>query len=221
MISVFYPASGPSSPADGSAAQTNFSDDTFANLRAGAGNSGSANSNPDEISLLASTTTDKYWLLNRLIVMFNTASLNDAATISSVDLDLYCTSKGTGLGTCDVDIVSSAPASNDNVVSGDFDSLGTTVYSSIAIGSISTGAYNTFALDASGIATISKTGVSKFGARLSWDTDNSFTGTWASLGETEVLFSMAEQSGTTQDPKLTVTDDYVPPPFTPKCVAVC
>lgn len=76
-----------------------------------------------------------------------------------------------------------------------------TVYGSIAYGSWSTSGYNSIALAA---AAITKAGITALGGRLSWDTDGSFGGTWANAAEVYVASYYADQTGTTNDPRLTV-----------------
>lgn len=67
------------------------------------------------------------------------------------------------------------------------------------------GGYNNFTLDANGIANVSLTGISKFWTRLNWDTDNSFGGTWSSNKSSYYNSYLADQTGTSNDPKLTIT----------------
>ena len=141
----------------------------------------------------------------RGIALFDTSTLPDAAVISSASLSLYVSTKlnqdNDGLDT--VEITSSAPTTNTAVVNGDYDSLGSTSYATaIDITSITTSAYNIFTLNSNGRNAISKTSVTKLGVREGHD----FSGTLIdqNVGN-EVIFSAAETTGTTQDPKLEVT----------------
>ena len=69
-------------------------------------------------------------------------------------------------------------------------------------------AYNDFTLDATGRDNISLISISKFGLRFNWDTDNNFTGVWASGAASSWESSFADTAGTPEtvnDPKLVVT----------------
>jgi len=76
------------------------------------------------------------------------------------------------------------------------------VDSDILISGITTGAYNDFTLNASGIANIAKTGISKFGYRHAVDIDNSAP-TWGSGADSYFTASFSD-TGSNQ-PKLDVT----------------
>lgn len=186
--------------ADRSAAQ-----DTFANLRAGAGTGASTADFSQGPYLLAGTTSTKYTDMLRFGETFDTSALTSSATISSAVLSLYYNSKANGLGSPEIDTVSFSPANNNNVVAGDFVNFGTTPFASITYANWTAAQYNAFTLDAGGIANISKTGISRFGQRLNWDTDNSFTGVWSSGAFSQIGFLTSETSGTTQDPKIDIT----------------
>jgi hypothetical protein len=142
-----------------------------------------------------------YYYIVRSIFLFDTSSLTSSANISSATISIY------GYGTvnnADGDyayIVNSAPASNTDITSSDYSTLGTTSYSNAyAFSSWSTSAYNDFTLNNLGRDAISKTGVSKFGARDWFDIMNS-----APSGFNQLQTRWAENSGTSQDPKLVVT----------------
>lgn len=157
------------------------------------------------VRLLAhASSSDQFAYLGRSLFLFDTSSLSSSATIDSSTISFFGTAKTNGLGANTFDVVSSAPASNTAVVVGDYDSLGTTVYGDVAYASYSTSAYNDITLDANGISNISKTGISKFGTRLGWDTDNSFGGSWSGGAETSFSGYYADQTGTDNDPKLVV-----------------
>lgn len=156
--------------------------ETFATIRAGAGNAAF----PSETSstagqLAASTTSNQYGTLSRFVCLFDTSSIPDTDVISSATLSLYGRNVVDGFGGSQaVGIVTSTPASNTNIVTGDYANFGTTRQASdIDLGSWVTSAYNDFPLNATGLASISKTGITKFGARISGDIDNSAP-TWGS-----------------------------------------
>jgi hypothetical protein len=144
----------------------------------------------------------------RGIFLFDTAAIPDTDTISAATFSLYNTAKSDALSQS-ISICSSAPATNTAVVSGDYDSLGTTKFATdITITSITTNAYTGWALNAAGITNISKTGVSKFGNRCSGDIDN-VEPTWSSAADAAITTNFADTADTTTDPKLTGTSAVV------------
>lgn len=137
----------------------------------------------------------------RSAFLFDTSSIPDTDSITSATFSLY----GTGSASEDVDtdsvsVVASTPASNTAIALGDFDQFGTTkLATDITIASWNTGAYNDFTLNASGLAAISKTGITKLGARTAKDISAT-----TPTGENYVFTHYADQTGTTNDPKLVV-----------------
>lgn len=104
----------------------------------------------------------------------------------------------------DIDWTSFSPANVNGPVAGDYDTYGTTVFAAKAQSAIATSAYNDFAFNADGIAAISKTGNDWFGLRYSSDVLNVEPSFVASKTVRFYIY-YADQSGTTNDPKLTVT----------------
>jgi hypothetical protein len=141
----------------------------------------------------------------RVFLLFDTASLPDADTILSATLSVYATAiqNGDNDGDDTINVVTSNPASNTGLVIGDFDQLGTTLQApAIDITSITTSAYNVFTLNSTGLGNISKTGVTKFGLREGHDLIDSATTLISSM-----TCSSADNTGTSQDPKLDVTHE--------------
>ena len=146
------------------------------------------------------------YYLERAFTLFDTSSLTSGATISAAT---YSISENNG-GAADADslsvgIVQTSPASNTAIVSADYDQCGavtapTEGATRKTLASLSTFAYNDFALNATGISWISKTDITKLGFRLSRDMDNT-----APSGANGDTFDSADASGTTADPKLVVT----------------
>jgi len=162
--------------------------------------------------------TDKFDIILRGIFLFDTSSLGGDALLSTVTLSLYGTAKiETLTGNNDLDIGSSSPASDNNVVAGDYSQIARTSFGSIAYASYSTSAYNDITLNANGISNIDKTGISKFSTQIESDMNNTEP-TWVA-GNEAMGYSgyYADQSGTTQDPKLTITY-IVPSTFKPKVI---
>lgn len=184
-------------------------DEVFSTLRNGAGNSSSDNSSPNTaFNIVPSATTDQWARIDRFICLFDTSSLTSGATISAASLSVYGVSKANDSSISpDMNVYASTPASNTALVNADFSQLGTTAFATaISYASIATGAYNDFSLNGTGLAAISKTGVSKFGIRnANYDVANSAP-TWAAPpADNRLVISSAEEMATSQDPKLVVT----------------
>jgi len=180
--------------------------ETLSVIRSGVGTNALPSETDSYMNMYASTTTNQFTQLDKYICLFDTSTLTSVAIISAGVLSLNGFGKTNGLsGSPELDIVSSNPASNNTLVTGDYSTLGTTVFGSVTYASWSSSAYNDFTLDATGRNNISKTAISKFGARFNWDTDNNFTGTWANSAGLELHFRNADTAGTTSDPKLVVT----------------
>lgn len=148
----------------------------------------------------------------RAFLLFNTAAIGAGSTVTAATLSGYVHTKvnDDNDGTDVIGVYSSTPASNTGLVTGDFDQCGDAIDNPTAwatpidIGSISTGAYTDWALNATGIAGVSLTSVTKTGMREGHDaTDSAVVG-----GGSYILVYPAERAGTTEDPKLVVT--YTP-----------
>ena len=163
-----YPAVGANSPVDGFVAE--FSTDlTWANIIIAAGSLSSATGGSAFVNLISSSSTNNQWAhLYRGIFLFDTSPLTADANISATVLSLYGYSKTDGLSiTPDVNVYTSNPANNDALVNGDFTTLGSVAQCDTAITYANQNAagYNDFTFNATGRGNVSKTGISKFGAR--------------------------------------------------------
>lgn len=159
------------------------------------------------IFMRARLVTDSY-RVTRGFFLFDTSALTSSANISAATFSIA----GTGTATADDDvstihIVSSTPAANTTLALEDYDQVGSTSFASLAMASWVTtlDTYNGFALNASGLANISKTGVSKFATRNSRDLDNS-----APTGTNQATCFLSDVAGTTSDPKLVITYELIP-----------
>lgn len=147
--------------------------------------------------------------LFRSIILFDTSSIPDSATISSATWSGYVTTKDASPDEAMV-IAGSAPASNTSLVAGDYlyssTNFGTAAYSATKMASAFTlNAYNDFSLNSNGIAAISKTGVTKLAFLLEKDRTNvEPTHPGREETATDIRMSSADVVGTTQDPKLVV-----------------
>lgn len=188
--------------------------ESYTNIRTGAGTATTSVSDTviNAILLLAGTVLNQYSENHRSIYTFDTSGLGASSSISSATFSVAGYNKDDALGaTPSLAAVLATPASNNNLVDADYSQVSTTeIASRIAYASIATntggGTYNDFALNATGLANISKTGITKFGLREGKYDIDAGTPPWATL---QPRYSMngfyADQSGTSSDPKLVVT----------------
>ena len=160
------------------------------------------------VYIQGSNTTNYYNGLARSIFTLNTSALGAGAVISAADWSVYT------IPTWDVDsfnqdvcLVSANPANNNAVVDADYlyTNFGTTDYASRKdLGTMQTqdNQYHTWALNDTGKAVISKTGITKFGMRMSGDVDNSIS--WVA-GASISYCRWADYAGVNYDPKLVIT----------------
>jgi hypothetical protein len=122
-------------------------------------------------------SSSSYVALWRSVFCFDTSSLTSGATISATVLSLCGNAKyDTGTAqTPNIDIYTATPANTNDLVDEDYDQIGTTSQtgSPITYAGYSNSAYNDFTFDATGRGNVSKTGISKFGARnANYDVSN-------------------------------------------------
>lgn len=165
---------------------------------------GSADSSDVNASVFvtADTLTDRWQGISRIAILFDTSSLSDTDVISSAKVYLYIASILADDFADSLDVVAVTPASDTDIVSGDFDQFGTTSYGSVSVSGCSNGAYVAITLNASGRAAINLSGITKFGIRCGKDRSNSST--WSVDGSTNVSISTADESGSGQDPYLEI-----------------
>lgn len=188
--------------------------ETWGTIRAGAGVDANDTS-ADSVSMTyieATTTTDQFGNLRRGIILFDASAIADTDVISAATLSIMSgtTNKSDTFSTPaapDLNIYASTPNSNTSLVAGDYGQTGTTAFATAKAYAdwAAAGSYNDFALNAQGLAAVSKTGVSKFSAKnANYDVAN-VAPTWSSLGSASIRGKMADTADTTSDPKLVVT----------------
>jgi len=166
---------------------------------------------PVDIQACGTGDTDQWRNIRRGITVFDTSAIPDTNAISAATLSLYITDKSDPLSiTPDMCVYDSTLATDTEIVAGDFDQTGSTAFSSaITYASISTSAYNDFALNASGIAAIVKTGTSGFSIKnKNYDAD-AVAPTWSDAGESYVTSASSDGGNIEQSPKLVVTHSAV------------
>jgi hypothetical protein len=182
--------------------------EAWSTIRNGVGNGADTTSQTAMAYVYSSYNPGTYREIWRAATLFNTSSLG-AAFITSASVSLYAVSiTNQFLDSPTYDACASAPASNTNLVSSDYQTFGTTSFGSLAGSGINV--YYTCALNGSGVSNIAKTGISKFGFRVSWDRTG-VEPTWADSKQAYFSFQTADYTGTAQDPKLDVTYSTAPP----------
>jgi hypothetical protein len=154
--------------------------------------------------------TDKYYAIRRAGFSFNTATIGDWDTIDAASLNLYSTDTyhANTYDTVDssLNVVSFTPANPGTLATGDYNSFGTTIYSTVSYAdfTVSNGS-KPFTINASGrAALINKTGISVLGLRVG--SDISGTGiTWKTGADIAIGVRWVDYTGTGSDPYLDVS----------------
>ena len=180
-------------------------DETFTAINTGSGHNADNTGTELWAHLASSGTTNQFTSNYKAIATFDTSSIGANSTLQSATMSLYGSLKNASLGPPDLHIAGATPASNNALVAADYGQVQTTSFGSITYANFSTSGYNDIALNSSGLSNINKTGISKFSFQLNWQINNSFTGTWDSWALSYMHSYSADQTGTTQDPKLVVT----------------
>lgn len=203
-----YPDADPETDTVDGDVMRKITSEPWATLVAGAGTEKDDSSETANIYLSASATTDEWGRIYRYIALFKTSLLGAAATISAAVLSLYGFGKSDGLSvTPNVDIYTSSPASDTALANADYQQVAaiSQTGSPIAYADWSSTGYNDFTFNATGRGNISKTGISKFGAR---NANYDVSGTppaWSHTAVSYLTLGTAEKVNTTTDPKLVIT----------------
>ena len=214
--STFYPDPHVESASFDGRAYRNPASEAWATIRAGAGlGIGDDGATMTTTSINGSTTSNEYGLIARGFYLFDTSSIPNLDTISAATFSLYGSSRVDGLSgqssaNSALVLSQATTASNTGGTASDYNNTHsnhtTNFGESVTQTNWNDSAYNVITLNASGLANISKTSVSKFATRAKWDFDNTETGlTWASSGAQTISVIQSETAGTGSDPKLVVT----------------
>ena len=159
------------------------------------------------------TSVANYWkYLHRAIAVFSTSALPDTASLTNAVFSHYGNGKvDTGSWTPDINIYAwqettpRSPLTSLQASDYDIAQWGAAYCDTvITYSSWSTTGYNDFTLNATGLAAISKTGITRIGERNAYYDVAGNTPTWAALKDSYLLGYFAEQ-GTGYKPKLVVT----------------
>jgi hypothetical protein len=147
------------------------------------------------------------YYIRRGFVLFNTAALPDTDVISSAVLTFKGSERwGSTDSQSYIALVAGTPASNTAIVTGDFDQIGTVKLANdvtMPNGYDSTDTDLAFTLNATGIAAVAMTGVSKFATVSGYDFENVAIDTNGKIAQFSAY--AAETATTTFDPKLVIT----------------
>ena len=200
------PVAGANSPCDGYVLDYG-NNMVWASLIAEAGNYFDvAASTGYAFAAFATTTSNQWERLGKSIFLFDTSSLTASATISDAVLSLYGFSKGDeSSNTPNLDIYAATPANTNTLANGDFTQVGAVSQtgSPITYANFSTAGYNDFTFDATGRGNISKTGISKFGARNANYDVAATAPTWGS--NKTMLINVYFADNASNKPKLVIT----------------
>lgn len=158
------------------------------------------------VGLIAHATTDRWSAMYRSVLLFDTSAIPDGATITGASLFLLRNGATSNDFAQSVYVTSANPASNTGLVEADYSQLGTTKYNSgISIDDFSSVLVHTeVPLNAAGIAAINKSGITKFGLRLSGDIDDDEP-VWSGSDSSLLGIKSADTADTASDPYLSVT----------------
>jgi hypothetical protein len=149
----------------------------------------------------------------RSAFLFDTSAIGSSASVKSGVFSVLGNAKlDDNSATPDLNVYSSNPASDDDLVNADYATFGTDAFSTpITYGSLNIAGYNDFNLNAAGLAAVSTTGISKLGCRnANYDVadeldPNNHDPNWVTGKVSSFIVQFAETAGTASDPKLVVT----------------
>ncbi len=219
--STFYPdANAESTSVDGRAGNSTSSQ-SWGTKVAGSGTDHDDSTDIESVFYVQSgAVLDEWAVLRRAFYLFDTSAIPDTDTVTSATLSVKGTFKGDNLSvTPDLNVYASTPASNTAIADGDYSNVGTTAFSTAVsyANYLVDGSFTDWALNASGIAAVTVSGVSKFSLRnASYDVAN-VSPTWSSAQTTQMNGYYADNTGTTSDPKLVVVH-AAPVTFVPKII---
>lgn len=183
---------------------------SFSSLRNGNGSTADyTGTNPTFYLYRTITTAGQYNILSRAIFQFNT-SIIGSATITSSTLSAVITLSVTNppTTTLNFSLTQASAASSTAILASDYE--GTVSYNTRFTDSFPTStfpgsgtAYVNFPLNASGLANINTSGISKFAFRNNWDIDNT-TPVWVASSRIQPTIYFSNYTGTSLDPKLVI-----------------
>jgi RHS repeat-associated protein len=216
--STFYSDPGTGGPTGSAALErgTPISGEPWGALRAGVGTYVSSVESPNNFAGAFSGIEANQWrALDRGVFTFDTSSIPDTDVILSATLSIYGSTKsdeGVAIAP-DINVYDATPSTNYGFTAADFGLIGATALSTaISYAGWSTTGYNDFALNASGLASISKSGITRLGTRnANYDVAN-VVPAWSGDTSHFITGYLAQEVGTDRDPKLVVVHATAPAP---------
>lgn len=199
---------------DGYAGYNNATGPTWANILVQNGNANNTAGTVFYVPYIQADTAANTWVwLTRSKISFNTSGLPDTAVISASTLYLYGNTKGDTFTTDLASIVQiyGSADTTDAIANSSYENASSTVinakpYSTgITYASFNGSAYNTFALNADGIANIQLTTTTKFSIKDSYYDNARNVPTWESGKVHSIEVRSAETAGTSSDPYISIT----------------
>ena len=185
-------------PNDGGDGNTIENDNSFSTAHSAASASGGAD-NTTILSSVRHRSSGTTYEIKRAHFPFDTSSIPDTAFIVSATLQLYVTSTQNGEGSASWDVIPSTQASLTALAAADYGRVTFSSLGSLAVGSISTNAYNSWTISNPN-TNISKTGNTMLALTEHYDTTNSTPP--ASNAVNEIII---EDTGGAHPPILSVT----------------
>lgn len=206
-LTVYPDADVESTSVDGTVTRSGVNE-SWASIRGGAGTAAAPSIDGSHIFLIScSASANQFDFLRRSICLFDTSALGAGTSISNAVISIFGYAKTDDNSFApNTNIFGSTPASNTDLVSSDFSQTQDVAFATaITYANWSTVAYNDFTLNATGLAAIAKTGISKFSVKNdNYDAANSAP-VWSSGMGMAVNGWFADAIGTSTDPKLVIT----------------
>jgi hypothetical protein len=182
---------------------------SWADLRIAAGTNAVDNGVQLLLRMDAFGSTDVWAILGRVIMVFDTSTLG-SANISAATLSLYGVSKQDPATAAAPTYNLYQGASQSNTIVGNADYQGnlnqsTELTTTFTYASFTTSAYNDYTLNAAGLSHINKNGVTKISWKIANYDVGAQTPTWSAGTDARAVASSADETGTSQDPKLVIT----------------
>lgn len=190
----------------------------FATIRAGAGTGNNSGATAMAVWLAEDPVVGKFKSQQRVIATFDTSALGGAVpTAATLSFTLNGKYDGNSYGDAfAANVYSANPASPNAITAADYAianfGVATPFSTAIPWSAWTVAAYSDFVLNAAGLAAINKSGITKFGVLSTFDATGSGPTSAGRNIQTAVTLESADQSGTTKDPKLTITYPSAGPP---------
>jgi len=207
---TFYPEAGSGGVCvDGSVVEENTTD--FATLRDGPGSSVPSRSSAsgNYSYLRATAVNNQFNRLDRAIfTLLISGFTGNPDNITGAKFQFYPSEVTDAFGGMSLALVASAPANDNNIVAGDFDSLGNTrLASDLTLAGMTINQLNSFVLNAAGIAAIksalSGDGILRLGVKLAVEISGSPT--WADSAYSLVFAFFVDEAVAAKRPRLVIT----------------